>query len=188
VRGTYYGEEGQHDRCVITIPTGGFVPGFKFGSESEPAAIQPTPTAPEDAKVAARPRSRLKMMLAAVAAAALLVLLFLYFHGKGIRITDPADGATVGPVGDVVRTGWEPGRNNYLVVEPLDRSGQRWVQAQIESQDWMLSVHFGQPNTPSGTRFRVYDLSTTSTLPIGELTKQPQDPRASPAITITLQK
>jgi hypothetical protein len=185
----YYSDEGREDGCVITIPTGGFVPELRLGSEPEPTAIQPTLTVPEEAKAAARLRSRLMMLLlAAVAAVALLGLQFLYFHGRGIRITNPADGATVGPVGDVVGTGWEPGRNNYLIVEPLDHSGQRWVQAQIESKNWTLGVHFGQADTPSGTRFRVDVLSTTSALPIGELTIQPQDPRASPAITITLQK
>ena len=191
-RDEYYGNEGRNDRCVITIPTGGFVPEFEFVSEPEPAPIRPTPAvppdAPEDAKVAAMPRSRLKMVLAAVAAVALLCVLFAYFHGKGIRITSPADGASVGPVADVVGAGWTPGLNNYLIVEPVDQSGQRWVQAQIESQDWTLSVHFGQGDTLSGMRFRIYVLSTASTVPIGELTMQPQDPRASPAITVTLQK
>ena len=193
-RDEYYSHEGRNDRCIITIPTGGFVPEFAFVSAPEPelAAIPPTPAAPldapEDAKVAARPRSRLKMVLAAVAAVALLCVLFAYFHGKGIRITNPADGATVGPVGDVAGKGWTPGLNNYLIVEPVDQSGRRWVQSQIESQDWTLSVHFGQGDTLSGMRFRIYVLSTASTVPIGELTMQPQDPRASPAITVTLQK
>jgi hypothetical protein len=35
-------------------------------------------------------------------------------------------------------------------------------------------------------RYRVYVLSTQTDLPIGALTKQPDNPNESPAITVTL--
>jgi hypothetical protein len=73
-------------------------------------------------------------------------------------------------------------------VEPVDQSGQRWVQAQIASAEWTRSVHFGQGDTPSGMRYRIYVLSTSTVLPVGELTKQPENPQESPAITVTLKK
>jgi hypothetical protein len=37
-------------------------------------------------------------------------------------------------------------------------------------------------------RYRIYVLSTKTDLPIGELTKQPENPRESPVITVTLRK
>ena len=118
----------------------------------------------------------------------LLGVLFAQLSGSTVRITSPADGATVGPVQDITGKGWEPKLNNYLIVEPVDQSGRRWVQGQIASPDWTRSVHFGQGDTPSGMRFRVYVLSTSTALPVGELTKQTDSPQESPAITVTLKK
>lgn len=46
----------------------------------------------------------------------------------------------------------------------------------------------GQGDTPSGMKYRIYILSTKTELPIGELTKQPENPRESPVITVTLKK
>jgi hypothetical protein len=125
-----------------------------------------------------------------VAAAVVLVgwVLYAQLSGSAVRITSPADGATVGPVQDITGKGWEPKLNNYLIVEPVDQSGRRWVQAQIASADWTRSVHFGQSDTPTGMRFRVYVLSTSTALPVGELTKQTDSPQESPAITVTLKK
>jgi hypothetical protein len=37
-------------------------------------------------------------------------------------------------------------------------------------------------------RFRIYVLSTSSSVPIGELTKQTDNPLESPAITVRLKK
>jgi hypothetical protein len=73
-------------------------------------------------------------------------------------------------------------------IEPVDQSGRRWVQGQIASPDWTRAAHFGQGDTPSGMRYRVYVLSTSTALPIGELTKQTDSPQESPAITVTLKK
>jgi hypothetical protein len=78
--------------------------------------------------------------------------------------------------------------NDYLIVEPVDQSGRRWVQGQIASPEWTRSAHFGQGDTPSGMRYRVYVLSTSTALPIGELTKQTDSLQESPAITVTLKK
>ena len=82
----------------------------------------------------------------------------------------------------------EPKLNNYLIVEPVDQSGRRWVQSQLASPEWTRSVHFGQADTPTGMRYRVYVLSTSTVVPIGELTKQTDSPQESPAITVTLKK
>jgi hypothetical protein len=105
-----------------------------------------------------------------------------------VRITNPANGATVGPVEDVTGKGWEPKLNNYLIVGPVDQSGRRWVQGQIASPGWTRSAHFGQGGRPSGMRYRIYVLSTSTVLPIGELTKQTDSPQESPAVTVTLKK
>jgi hypothetical protein len=102
-----------------------------------------------------------------------------------VHIANPKD---FGTVGDITGKGWEPKLNNYLIVEPVDQSGQRWVQAQIASAEWTRSVHFGQGDTPSGMRYRIYVISTSTVLPVGELTKQPDSPQESPAITVTLKK
>jgi hypothetical protein len=37
-------------------------------------------------------------------------------------------------------------------------------------------------------RYRVYVLSTSTVVPVGELTKQTDTPQESPAITVTLKK
>jgi hypothetical protein len=37
-------------------------------------------------------------------------------------------------------------------------------------------------------RYRIYVLSTSTVLPIGELTKQTDSPQESPAVTVTLKK
>ena len=117
-----------------------------------------------------------------------LPTLYAQLSGSTVRITSPANGATVGPVEDITGKGWEPKLNNYLIVEPVDQSGRRWVQGQIASPEWTRSAHFGQGDTPSGMRYRIYVLSTSTALPIGELTKQTDSPQESPAITVTLKK
>ena len=182
----YYADEGRHDPLVIAIPIGGFVPEFTARSEPEPAATQPAPS-PDAGKVGAKRAWALKASVAAVVVI-LVGVLYAQLSGSTVRITSPADGATVGPVQDITGKGWEPKLNNYLIVEPVDQSGRRWVQAQIASADWTRSVHFGQGDTPSGMRYRVYVLSTSTALPIGELTKQTDSPQESPAITVTLKK
>ncbi len=73
-------------------------------------------------------------------------------------------------------------------MEPVDQSVRRWVQAQIASPEWTRSAHFGQGDTPSGMRFRIYVLSTPRALPIGELTKKTDSPMESPVIAVTLKK
>jgi hypothetical protein len=78
--------------------------------------------------------------------------------------------------------------NDYLIVGPVDQSGRRWVQGQIASPEWTRSAHFGQGDTLAGMRYRIYVLSTSTALPIGELTKQTDSPQESPAITVTLKK
>jgi hypothetical protein len=184
----YYADEGQRDHCVIAIPIGGFVPEFTARAEPEPAATQPAPSL-DAPKVGAK---RMWALKASVAAAAAVVLvgwvLYAQLSGSTVRITSPADGTTVGPVQDITGKGWEPKLNNYLIVEPVDQSGRRWVQGQIASPEWTRSAHFGQGDTPSGMRYRVYVLSTSTALPIGELTKQTDSPQESPAITVTLKK
>jgi hypothetical protein len=62
------------------------------------------------------------------------------------------------------------------------------IQAQIGSAEWTRAAHFGQGDTPNGMRYRIYILSTKTDLPIGEITKQPENPRESPVITVTLRK
>ncbi len=78
--------------------------------------------------------------------------------------------------------------NNYLVVEPVDHSGRRWIQFQIASPDWTHAAQFGQADTPKGMKFRIYVLSTPTDLPITEITQTPASPQASPAVTVVLQK
>jgi hypothetical protein len=182
----YYADEGRHDPLVIAIPIGGFVPEFTARSETEPAATPPAPS-PDARKAGAKRAWALKASVAA-AVVILVGVLFAQLSGSTVRITSPADGATVGPVQDVAGKGWEPKLNNYLIVEPVDQSGRRWVQGQIASPEWTRSAHFGQGDTPSGMRYRVYVLSTSTALPIGELTKQTDSPQESPAITVTLKK
>jgi hypothetical protein len=184
----YYADEGRHDRLVIAIPVGGFVPEFAARPEPEPAATQPAPSA--DARNAGARSGWVPKGAVAVGAVAVVLLgvLFAQHAASKVRITSPANGATVGPVEDITGKGWEPKLNNYLIVEPVDQSGRRWIQAQIASPEWTRSVHFGQGDTPSGMRYRVYVLSTSTALPIGELTKQTDSPQESPAITVTLKK
>ena len=184
----YYADEGRSDPWVITIPTGSFVPAFTSRSAPAATAARAAPL-PDARKAGAKRRWVLKTSVAAAAAAVILLgVLFAQHAASKVRITSPENGATVGPVGDVTGKGWEPKLNNYLIVEPVDQSGQRWVQAQIASAEWTRSVHFGQGDTPSGMRYRIYVLSTSTALPIGELTKQTDSPQESPAITVTLKK
>jgi hypothetical protein len=182
----YYADEGQRDHCVIAIPIGSFVPEFRTRSEPAPTGARPAPSA-DAGKLGAKRVWTLKASVAAVVVI-LVGVLFAQLSGSTVRITSPANGATVGPVEDVTGKGWEPKLNNYLIVEPVDQSGRRWVQGQIASPEWTRSAHFGQGDTPSGMRYRVYVLSTSTALPIGELTKQTDSPQESPAITVTLKK
>ena len=184
----YYADEGQTDQCVIAIPTGSFVPEFRARSGPRPMAT-PAPS-PGAGKIAEKSSMFVKAVgaLAVLAVVLLGAVMFAQHAASKVRITSPQDGATVGPVGDVTGKGWEPKLNNYLIVEPVDQSGQRWVQAQIASAEWTRSAHFGQGDTPSGMRYRIYVLSTSTSLPIGELTKQADSPQESPAITVTLKK
>jgi hypothetical protein len=184
----YNADEGRRDRWVITIPVGSFVPEIKAQSDPAPTTARPVPP-PATRKAGAIPGWFLKAaVVVAVAAVVLLGVLFAQHDASKVRITSPANGATVGPVEDITGKGWDPKLNNYLIVEPVDQSGRRWVQAQIASADWTRSVHFGQGDTPSGMRYRLYVLSTSTALPVGELTKQTDTPQESPAITVTLKK
>ncbi|MBL8290794.1 MAG: hypothetical protein JNN08_03100 [Bryobacterales bacterium] len=178
----YYADEGRDDRLIVEIPVGSFVPKFTVRSGPEHASAQPVTAQKAAAKKA--------WALAAAAAIALIVVGVLYaqLSVSGVRITSPADGATVGPVQDISGKGWDPAMKNYLVVEPIDQSGRRWVQAQIASAEWTRVAHFGQADTPSGMKYRIYILSTKTELPIGEITKQPESPRESPVVTVTLRK
>ena len=181
----YYADEGRHDRVVIAIPVGSFVPEFTARSGPAPTAAQPDPS-PRAWRVGAK---KAWAVAAAVVFAVILAgMLYAQLTGSAPRITSPADGGTVGPVQDITGKGWDPAVNNYLVVEPVDQSGRRWVQAQIASSDWTRAAHFGQGDTPSGMKYRIYILSTKTELPIGEVTKQPENPRESPVVTVTLRK
>jgi hypothetical protein len=184
----YYADEGQRDHCVIAIPVGSFVPEFRTRSEPAPTAARPAPSV--DGRNAGAKSGWVPKGVVAVGAVAVVLLgvLFAQHTASKVRITSPANGATVGPVEDVTGKGWEPKLNNYLIVEPVDQSGRRWVQAQIASPEWTRSAHFGQGDTPSGMRYRIYVLSTSTALPIGELTKQTDSPQESAAITVTLKK
>jgi hypothetical protein len=159
---------------------------YKAEPTAGPTATQPAPS-PDVRKVGAKRAWALKASVAA-AVVILVGVLFAQLSGSAVRITSPANGATVGPVEDITGKGWEPKLNNYLIVEPVDQSGRRWVQGQIASPEWTRSAHFGQGDTPSGMRYRIYVLSTSTALPIGELTKQTDSPQESPAITVTLKK
>ena len=68
------------------------------------------------------------------------------------------------------------------------RKRPRFPQGQIASPEWTRSARLGQGDTPSGMRYRIYVLSTSTALPIGELTKQTDSSQESPAITVTLKK
>ena len=85
----YYADEGRHDRWVIAIPIGGFVPEFTARSEPEPAATQPAPSA-DAGKVGAKRAWALKASVAA-AAVVLLGVLFAQLSGSTVRITSPAN-------------------------------------------------------------------------------------------------
>ena len=179
----YYADEGRNDRWVIEIPVGSFVPVFTARSRPEPS-----PDARKARVISGWALKTAAAVAVAVAAVILAGALFAQHPGSTVRITSPVNEATVGPVQDVSGKGWEPKLNNYLIVEPVDQSGRRWVQAQVGSPDWTRSVHFGQGDTPSGMRYRVYILSTPTSVPIGELTKPTDTPQESPAITVTLKK
>ena len=181
----YYVEEGREDPYLIEIPTGGYVPQFSVRSRPEPPAEQGTTAESRDVQSRTRPI----VIWACVAATGVLVTwLILSRLGGEPRITSPAYGATVGSVEYVSGIGCRPGPNCYLVVEPLDHSGRRWVEGQIASHEWTLAAHFGQADTPPGMRYRVYVLSTSTVVPVGALTKQTDSPQESPAITVTLKK
>jgi hypothetical protein len=60
-------------------------------------------------------------------------------------------------------------------------------QAQVASAEWTRAAHFGQGDT-QGMKYRIYVLSTKTELPIGKVTKQPENPRESPVVTVTLRK
>ena len=130
----------------------------------------------------------IQVTIVAALAAAVLLGVLLAQSRPTVQVTAPSDGATVGLAESVAGRGWVPDLNNYLVVEPLDGSGRRWVQAQIASPEWTRTARFGEPATPSGMQFRIYVLSTPTELPIGELRTQPERPRESGAVTVTLQK
>ena len=53
---------------------------------------------------------------------------------------------------------------------------------------WTRAAHFGQGDTPSGMRYWIYVLSPKTDLPIGEITKQRENPRGSPVVPVTLKK
>jgi hypothetical protein len=185
----YYDGEGRSDPWRIDLPKGTFAPEFTRQSVPDPA-IRSTEESLHVARQAPRPRRIPKALILGAAALALVLLglVLARLIDSTIRITSPADGATVGPVGYVTGSGWHPELNNYLVVEPVDGSGRRWIEARIASENWTRSAYFGQVDTPSGMQFRVYLLSTKSDLPIGELTREPENPQESAAVTVTLRK
>lgn len=190
----YYQQPGRSDRCIITVPTGGFVPAFEFLPEAVPAAVEkdaPTGRARHRWKWGLGSNRRLQPAVGVgggILAIAVVIWVLLANQTSALRITTPADGKVVGTFTEVTVKGWRPGLNEYLIVEPIDNSGQRWVQFKIEGPNWTRTARFGQADTPSGTRFRLYVLSTKSELPIDELKIEPEALTESPGITVTLQK
>ena len=195
----YYGGEGAGDPWRIEIPVGKFVPRCRINAQPAPADEAPGPDPAPPATVPLQPnlvtgnrtgrpawvfRSALVVALVAVVVLGVMIAQ----PGSGIRITSPADGAAVGPVADVSGKGWQPKMNNYLVVEPVDHSGRRWIQFQIASPEWTHSAYFGQADTPKEMKFRLYVLSTPTEMPIAEITKLPASPQESPAVTVVLKK
>lgn len=190
----YYQQDGKNDPWVIEVPTGGFVPVFHLRPE-----VVATSYPVGDRLL--RPRHRWVWgqghkwsprltggVIAALVVAIVLWALVFHRDDAGLRVTNPADGAVVGSFTDVTVEGWTQGLNHYLVVEPIDDTGQRWVQFKVEGRRWTRVARFGQTDTTAGTRFRVYVLSTKSELPNDELKVQPEAPIESPAITVTLRK
>ena len=107
-------------------------------------------------------------------------------HGPRITITSPRSGDMVTQDQIVRGTGWNRTLNSYLVVEPRDGSGRKFIQGRIGSQVWSLRAYFGDRNTPSGMRFYVYVLSTSTELPVGEFQTVPQRSSETPRITVIL--
>ena len=133
------------------------------------------------------------IVLTATVVATLALYLVIVPPDQRVTITSPQSGNTVTRDQLVQGSGWNPTLNNYLVVEPLDGSGKKFIQGRITSQVWILTASFGDSATPSGGRFDVYVISTPSKLSdadldSGQLLNFPRGSRVSPHITVTLRK
>lgn len=173
----YNAAEGRKDSIIFSVPKGGYVPRIDF--RHVPAAGEPEPLR--------RWRTR-PWIVGLICIVIVLVLLWTIASTKGIVIKGIKDHGAVDPIEDVVVSAVEPGPNHYLIVEPLDHSGQRWVQGEIKSPRSTIRAHFGDSSTPPGMRFRVYVLSTKSKLPVGPISEDPGTISASDPIYVTLRK
>jgi hypothetical protein len=183
----YYKGGGRDERCVIEIE--GYVPKFRFREEMEPTADRPDPPPPEKSQGQNRRWIWITLLGALAVGAAVLVGVFWWPVNSKCQILSPTNGAVVGPRGNVTGTGCPAGLNHYLIVEPVDASGQRWAWGKVPSGPWTKNgVDFGRADTPSGMQFRIYVLSTTSELPKDEVKDEPENPKQSPPVTVTLIK
>ena len=113
-----------------------------------------------------------------------IVLLKDFAEDESVHIDFPADGALVGRTNNFVKVvGGHRDLNHYVIVE-VPPSGA-WIQDVLyHPPESKLPVRIGNPDTPFGTLFRIYVLSTKETLSPGViLMVKPADAQESPSIT-----
>ena len=185
----YYDGEGRSDPWRIDLPKGTFAPEFTRQAGPAPSTTSPAPQ-PIRTGQASRPRWIPKALIAGAGAVA-LVMLWLAFTRLGdstIRITEPSRYRGGGAGGYVTGNGWRPRIEQLLDCGAGRRKRSAMDRSPDRLKNWTRSAYFGQVDTPSGMQFRVYLLSTKSDLPIGELTREPENPQESAAVTVTLRK
>jgi hypothetical protein len=190
----YYEIEGRTNSLRIELPPKTYTPVFKEQPEPPPTLGSRTPTPPKP--------PRIKLLVAGgVFVIGALLACFLWlgqdrYCGGSISIADPKTGSSV-PHRYVVQGTREPKQwfcrrsQDYVVVEAIDL-GQWYVQGRLpDGSQPSLTAVFGDKDTASGTRFSVFVLSTTETLPTGPLSQSSsliESAKKSAPVEVTLNK
>jgi hypothetical protein len=180
--------EGSADPIHIHLPLGTYTPSFEEQPLLPPKhgpSIQTPSNPPPTGKTRSVFWRRLLSAAGVLAAGCLLWLVYNRPCSASISISDPKTGTAV-PRKYVVQTARASEQRfcnckDYVIVEAVDY-GQWYVQGRLpDGPQPSLTAIFGDPDTPSGTPFRLFVLSTKADLPPGSLV------RSSPSIEAALQ-
>ncbi len=182
----YYAGEGKANPLRIELFPGSYQPVFRPWPPAE--AVKP---------VKPVPGRRFPKWLGLVAAGAVVAgaVWFIYdrpCHSQ-VVISDPPSGARVRHLHSITITRKLEQSfcrcRDYLVVEPTDLP-QLWVQGQLpDGPQARLTATFGVADTPAGTRFTVFVLTTKSQFGLGPVSQMAiAGARVSPAIEVSLEK
>jgi hypothetical protein len=178
----YYAREGKNSRLRLVLPKGQYMPLF-FTWQADQLSFDLEPEQPQGPSVAdTEAHRRLGRKSVSLPLFSIVVVFVLGFGVWSLYDRDCDTSVTLlNPVYVQTKQSIEMKREHiqrfcrckdYLVVEPLGLDQQMWIQGRFTNgfQSHMTAT-FGDRKTPSGTRFKVFVLTTKEILRPGLLSE-----------------